>query len=310
VKWDDLGYWAGLPLRWLGQVAHNGHGILRVLDITKWRPLAAGLVALDHPWVTGICPTNGQPIWPQNVIFRTPPNDHATVTDDEILTKTGRYLADAVERSATLPEIPRGPLRRMPHAINYIHGSSHYNSGILLFNDFTEALAHFTDPAFRREIHRFVRTEQREVLMLFRQRDYSLREFAYFVGALRTLFPWFCNSNGPKGKVLWGNAAPYAAANLITGRWIDDVYALKTPGGAARVVRDPIAAGGYFPATYGHGRTTSRWPERMLAWLTYYRVRLRGGKGGMFFVDRREVYADQIDRRARLGLVDEPIAPL
>ena len=29
---------------------------------------------------------------------------------------------------------------------------------------------------------------------------------AYFVCCLRTLFPWFCNANGPKGRVLWGNA--------------------------------------------------------------------------------------------------------
>jgi hypothetical protein len=30
----------------------------------------------------------------------------------------------------------------------------------------------------------------------------------------------------------------------------------------------------------------------------------------MFFVDRRRVYADVIERRRQLGLADEPIAPL
>jgi hypothetical protein len=29
----------------------------------------------------------------------------------------------------------------------------------------------------------------------------------------------------------------------------------------------------------------------------------------MFFVDRRKVYADQLEHRRRLGLSDEPLAP-
>jgi hypothetical protein len=33
----------------------------------------------------------------------------------------------------------------MPHGINYIHGSAHYNSGILVFTDFTDTFGHFTD---------------------------------------------------------------------------------------------------------------------------------------------------------------------
>ena len=31
-------------------------------------------------------------------------------------------------------------------------------------------------------------------------------------------------------------------------------------------------------------------------------------KGGMYFVDRREAFADQIDHRRKLGLPDEPTA--
>jgi hypothetical protein len=61
---------------------------------------------------------------------------------------------------------------------------------------------------------------------------------------------------------------------------------------------------------YGQGRRHYRWPERALARATYWRVRLRGGRGGMFFVDRRRVYADQIEWRRRLGLPDEPVARL
>jgi hypothetical protein len=31
------------------------------------------------------------------------------------------------------PEIPQGKARRMPHAVNYLHGSVHYNGGYVLF---------------------------------------------------------------------------------------------------------------------------------------------------------------------------------
>jgi hypothetical protein len=231
--------------------------------------------------------------------------------DEVVVTRTCQFLVEKVLLSAVLPEVPQGPRRRMPHAINYIHGSSHYNSGIFVFSDFADALAHFTDPRFHAEVRRFVRRERREVLILFRQCEYAPREFAYFVCAMRTLFPWFCNANGPRGRVLWGNASPFPAANLITGCWARDVYRLKRPDGAARVVRPAIAADEYFQAgPYGRGRRHYLWPERLLAWATYWRIRLRGGKGGMFFVDRRRVYADQIEARRRRGLPDEPIAPL
>jgi hypothetical protein len=308
---DNLTYWLGLPLRWAWQVAHNGLGIVRVLDITRFRPLPAGLIAPDHPWATGINPDTGRPVWHENVLYRSPrgPGDAGLPWDDEVVTKTCRYLAEKAALSAVVPEIPQGPGRRMPHAINYIHGSSHYNSGIVVFTDFADGLAHFTDGRFRAELRRFVRRERREVLILFRRREYAAREFAYFSCCLRTLFPWFCNANGPKGRVLWGNASPFPAANLITGNWARDVYALKRPGGAAAVARPPVAAGDFFQgASYGAGRRHYRWPERILAWGTYWRVRMRGGRGGMFFVDRRRVYADQIEGRRRLGLADEPIA--
>ncbi len=308
---ERLGYWLGLPLRWGYQVAHNGHGIVRVLDITLLRPLPAGLIAPDHPWATGTNPATGRSVWHDNVLYRSPrgPETAELPDDDTVVTKTGRFLAARVLESATLPEIPAGPRRRMPHGINYLHGTSHHNSGLLIFTDFRDGLRHFSDRRFRAEVWRFVRAENRELLMLFRTRDYSLREFAYFACALRTLFPFFCNSNGPRGRVLWGNAAPFPAANLITGAWVGDVYALKRPGGAEAVARPPVAPGAYFNGgPYRGPRDTARWPEKALAWTTYWRIRLRGGKGGVFFVDRRKLYADQISQRERLGVADEPIA--
>src|SRR5439155_222465 len=83
---------------------------------------------------------------------------------DFVVTKTGQFLAHRVSLSAGPEEIPAGPRRRMPHGINYIHGTSHYNSGILVFTDFPDALSHFTDRRFRREVYRFVHAERREVL--------------------------------------------------------------------------------------------------------------------------------------------------
>jgi hypothetical protein len=110
--------------------------------------------------------------------------------------------------------------------------------------------------------------------------------------------------------VLWGNAAPFPAANLITGNWIRDVYALKRPGGADAVVRPPVEKGKYLRGEYGGGRRFVRWPEKLLAWATYWRVRLRGAKGGMYFVDRETAYADHLERLKKHGVADEPIAPM
>lgn len=304
-------YCLGLPVRWAYQAVHNTHGIVRVLDITKLRPLPAGLVGLDHPWVTGLNPSTGKPIWHENVIYRTPreANANALADDDVVLTATGKFLAERVRQSTVTPELPIGPKRRMPHGINYIHGASHYNSGIVLFTDFSDGYQHITNPNFRRELHRFVQTEQREVLFLFRNREYRPRDYAYFSCCMRAVFPWFCNPNGPQDNVLWGNAAPFPAANLITGHWMQDVYALKQPGGTDRVIRPPIQSGAYFQdGPYNDGRDGAVWPEKLLAWATHLRVRLRGAKGGMYFVDRRKVYADQIENRHARGIVDRPIA--
>ena len=48
ARGDGLGYWVWLPFRWLHEMGHNGLGIVRVLDITKYRPLPHGLVGPDH----------------------------------------------------------------------------------------------------------------------------------------------------------------------------------------------------------------------------------------------------------------------
>ena len=66
---------------------------------------------------------------------------------------------------------PRGWPAPMPPGILYLHGGVHYNGGWLLFNDFKEAIEHFSDPKFAAEFRRFVREQGREPITLFRNRD-------------------------------------------------------------------------------------------------------------------------------------------
>ena len=178
----------------------------------------------------------------------------------------------------------------MPPGILYLHGGVHYNGGWLLFNDFQEAIAHYSDRKFADEFKRFVREQRREPVTLFRDRDYDRDEFAEFVCFMRTIFPWFSNSNGPKKFVLWGNPSPYPAVNTITGHWIRDCRALKTETGRRTVARPPIPAGRYFQnGPYCGQRNVTRWPERLLAQFTHTRIRLRGERENLYFVDKRKI---------------------
>jgi hypothetical protein len=192
--------------------------------------MKAGLISADHPFVTGINPATGRPVWHENVLFRSPPvpdrDGRPFPDDDHVVGKVFAYMAGMVARSAVVPEVPWGPRRRMPQGINYIHGGLHYHSGVLVFNDFADGIYHFSDLRFATETSRFAREQQREVLLVFRQRRYSPREYARFVAFLRSILPWFCNSNGPQKRVLWGNPAPFPAVNIICGHWMRDVCPL------------------------------------------------------------------------------------
>jgi hypothetical protein len=272
--------------------------------------MPAGLVGPKHPWVTGNEPISGRPIWPQNILYRSPCGAD-TESDTAIVAKTGRFLAQIVARSAVVPEIPWGRKRRMPHGINYIHGAVHYNGGFIVLEDFRDGIRHFSDARFVAEVRRFARAARREIVVIFRRRDYDLVEYAQFVAFIRTALPWFCNSNGPKQRVLWGNPAPYPTVNLITGNWIRDTYRLKTETGRKTVVRPPIAPGEFFQnGPYKGTRETARWPEKMLAILTYWRIRLRGVRGGLFFVNRAKLIPETLKRQRELGIADQPVARL
>jgi hypothetical protein len=304
--WNDITYYLRVPKTWLQLTAHNTWGILNVLDIIWLRPMRGGLIDLAHPFCTGLDPATGQPIWNSNVIFRTTPRqrwaDQPPDPDAEIVHKVGNHLRKQVCLAAASAQHPSGRPAPMPPGILYLHGGVHYNGGWLLFNDFQEAIAHYSDRKFADEFRRFVREEKREPVTIFRNRDYDRDEFAQFVCFMRTIFPWFSNSNGPKKFVLWGNPSPYPAVNTITGHWIHDCRALKTEKGRRSVARAPIPAGRYFQnGPYCGQRSATRWPERLLAHFTETRIRLRGKRENLYFVDKRKI-------RKGLRFGPEPIA--
>jgi hypothetical protein len=98
--------------------------------------------------------------------------------DEVVVSKVGNFLATMVRKLGPTPEIPHGTRRRMPHAINYLHGAVHYNGLTLLFNNFAEALEYLADTHFRQELRRLIRAEGREVTLVFRERNYEPVEYA------------------------------------------------------------------------------------------------------------------------------------
>ena len=299
-----------------GDIIHNTFGAFHVLRLWHVQKLTSGLVGREHAWATGLDPATGQPVWPQNVVFRTTPTPGAGYEPDEtILAKVGGFLADMVKKSTPVPEIPHGPERRMPHVVNYLHGSVHFNGMWLMFNDFAEARHFFADACFRHEFVRLVRQERREVTLVFRERRYDPVEYAYFSGFIMANFPWFANVNGPGKKVMWGNPAPYPAMNIINGSWVRDVDALRR--GRATFLRAPLAAGQYFAGCYGKPVPGSHFVERLVAFVENEWVRRRGFNAGLFFIDRKQIdprlyekyQADKAVLSARQTEVPSPFGP-
>jgi hypothetical protein len=288
-------YYVRVPITWTALTVHNSWGILNVLDLIWLRPMRGGLIDEQHPFCTGIDSATGQFVWLRNVIFKTPRREHwpnntfAPESDDEIIRKVGDHLRKQVLMAARSETHPNGHAAPMPPGILYIHGGVHFNGVWLLFNDFAEAIRHFSDPKFAAEFSRMVRREKREPVTLFRDRDYDRTEFARFVCFMRTTFPWFSNCNGPKKFVLWGNPSPYPAVNTITGNWIRETRALKSEQGRATVARPPVAGKYFQNGPYYGERETTRWPENLLAFLTNKRIALRGERENLYFVDKRKL---------------------
>ncbi len=266
-----------------------------------WRFMAklkGNALSATHPWVTGQLLVNSQSenapntIWARNIAYRSASTSNATaaICDVALTEATGVFLAKMVAKSCRDDELPYGPKRRMPHAVNYIHGAVHYNGLFLIFNDFADLVRHLRDQQFRIDLRYMVKIERREVTFLLRDRDYDPLAFAYCVGVVRNYLPWFSNGNGPtKRPVLWGNMAPFPAVNLINGAWIDDLNLLLR-GQLDSLVRAPLADDQqYFQRQYGESDGGFRLLDRLQAWYMYTDVRLRGFRGQLFFANRHKI---------------------
>jgi hypothetical protein len=166
---------------WTRLTVHNTWGIINVFNIVWIRPMSGGLLKADHPMVTGVNPENGEFIWKQNIIFQSIRNAKYDVgpTDIEIVCDVGNYMRKMVEVSSASEEYPKGKANRMPPAINYIHGCVHYNGGFFLFNDFQDAISHFSNIDFQKSFKQFVREEGREPVTIFRNRNYDRIEYLF-----------------------------------------------------------------------------------------------------------------------------------
>jgi hypothetical protein len=296
---------------------HNVGQAVKVLDLLKVRALKAGLINDNHPWVTGISPATGRPIWPDNIAYASPrkidwknASKYPAEPDDVIVSRIGKFLATSVKKSTVVPEIPHGPNRRMPHVVNYLHGNVHFNGAFLIFNDFKDAMQRMSDPRFVAEMKRFAKVEKREVMIVLRERDYDPTDYAHFLGFVRATIPWYANANGPKKKVLWGTPSPYAVVNPINGTWSDQLYQLRN-GDIEGIVRPPIEAGKYFKDDYKGDRDEATLLEKLHTWGIYNLIKLRGFQGGFVFSDRKVIEPAKYEDYLKTGGKDfEAVSPV
>lgn len=301
--WRRLSYPIRVLCNWTRSNVHLVGQTLHILDFMFWHRVGMGAVRRDSAWATGVSPHTGVPIWPDNIVFATqrgsewldPPE-----TDAEIVTKIGVFMTKMVQRSLVEPEIRQGPARRMPHAVNLLHGAVQFNSGYLIFDDFGEAMLHLSDPCFLSEIKRFSRLEKRELVIVTRERVYDPEEFAWFVCFVRARLPWYANANGPtKKRVLWGTPSPYPAVNPINGSWVKDVRHLQRTGRA--VARPPIDGARYFNGSYAGGCSEYSFLERFHAWAQHLVIRSKGFQGNLVFTIRSRIEPANLQEYQRSG---------
>ena len=313
----------GHPVRtlwnWVRSHIHLVQQTYYVLDFMYLHRLDSCALEADHPWATGVSPDTGEPIWPANIVYASPRKSDWRIepdTDEEIVTRIGRFLTRMMARSLVEPEIPQGPSRRMPHAVNLLHGPVHYNGGYVIFDDFADARRHFNDPAFVAEFRRYARVEDRELTVVTRERDYDPEEFAWFVCFVRARLPWYANGNGPtKKRVLWGTPSPYAAVNPINGAWVRDLKRFQASGIAE--ARPPIDVARYFRDAYRCEPVDYSFLERFHAWAQHLIIRAKGFQGGLVFTGRKRiepqnylVYLDSFGEWSSSYRVSHPFAPI
>jgi hypothetical protein len=304
-KLELFWYYVKILPTWTMLTIHNTWGIINVFFIVWLRPMKGGMVDENHPLATGINPETNDYIWPENIIFKSPRKNEYPESDRDIVISAGKYMLGMIRKSASSEQYPNGQLDKMPPAINYIHGGVQYNGGFLIFDDFADAINHFSDREFRRSFLKFVFTEKREPVTLFRNRNYNREEFLEFACFMRTILPFFSNCNGNKKRIGWGNPSPYPAVNTITGYWMSDTYKFYDKSKVDSVMRPSIKTNYFTKESYCGVRSHTRRPEKFLANFTNDRVIARGEKGNMFFVDLRKIAKGyRFDPNNLPGLVD------
>jgi len=288
-------------MHWAAHVLSNTRGILTVFDLVWLRRTPGGLLDITHPFATGIDPRTGRRVWRDNLLYRSRAAAIALDDDVAIVERVMDFMRGRVEQCAARPGAPHGVPSRMPPAINLLHGPVHFHAVSLLFDDVPDAVQHFTDARFLREVKRCVREQRRELVVILRNRQYDRDALAGLACFFRTRLPFWANPNGNKPRIQWGVPAPYPNINVITGAWIADTRALVASPGSLDVVRPPVGAGRYFQdGPYTGGWRELLFPERWLARLTTRRVAARGEKGNLYFTDNREL---------RAGFRYDPAAP-
>ncbi len=300
---------------WIYSTIHNAGGAYQVVKYMTFNKMKHGLIPENHPWITGISPVTGRSIYPDNVVFASPKGrafKKIPDSDEQIMERVGSFLAAMAKKSTGDTEIPHGPSRRMPHVVNYLHGDVSFNGGTFVFNNFKDAMFFLSDKKFVKEIYRFVEEEQREFLIVLRERDYDPAEYAVFLGFIRSTLKWYANANGPKKRVLYGTPAPYPVINVINGNWVKTIASLEQ-GDADKLVRPPIPAKKYFQDSYQGSRDTYSRLEASLAYYNYLVLKMRGFQGGFVFTHRKKIEPRQYQEyqaAKQRGQNPEVIAPV
>lgn len=300
---------------WIHSTVHNAGGAYHVVKFLTFKKMKHGLIAEDHPWVTGISPHTGRAIYPDNIVFRSESTDSflkAPEPDDAIVSKVGGFMASMTKRSTGPQELEHGPKRRMPHVVNYLHGDVSFNGATLIFNNFKDAMFHLSDPKFVKEIYRFSKETGREFLIVLRERDYDPAEYAVFLGFVRSTLKWYANANGPKTRVLYGAPSPYPVINVINGSWVRSMKSLDA-GKFEALVKPPIEKGRYFNSTYQGNRDHYNFLEAALAYFNYLVLKPRGFQGGYVFTLRKKIEPRQYEdymKAVESGETPEMIAPV
>jgi hypothetical protein len=292
--WDRIKYPLAALWRWSFSNVHMTKQTLNVLDFMWLHKVGPGLLPADHPWLTGKIPGTAETVWQKNIVFASPRKDTyqglKPEEDAKIIIRVGAFLAGMVARSNVVnPEIPQGKSRRMPHAVNYLHGAVHYNGCYVLFNDFEDAMFYLSDPDFARQFRKFASREKRELSIVLRERSYDPEEYAWFLAFVRSHLIWYANANGPtKKRVLHGTPSPYPVVNPINGSWIRDVHNLRM-GRFERIVLAPFRGGEYFTGVYQGNQREYTVLDRFHAWAQYLITKAKGFQGGLVFTKRRRI---------------------